>query len=808
MAIIKYSTKKDVISVFEDPNPGKNTIYLEGEGYIKDSMAYKHNSHMFMTPGGDRINYRGTNIHLKTSPLLAAVPGNTSVLAPVTRSGLFAGMTMALTKDVGYAGHTTLGNNNSAATVLIDKENMDAQTNLVVINYLNMIEGLQRGAINRVISNDFSTISVMWYLDGGYVGPLTVILWPSSGVTPEMYTVPPSILSSGSIIQPSSLTDLIQEAYWGIPTEEDGQSGWVSELCIVSSGKKSAAESRGGRGTQSFYGTSEFGKGIRPTFGLKRINLRTGERSGPKQAFNTAGQPTTTPGVLFDEMVGQYIGRDNNNTPNYFFNDVRSDHVGIVVPHIAGSSNSLTATGSELILNSITPETTGIRFAFGRRDTTGALGEFAKFSSKIFYNSTNNKIRHWFTPFFDKNSNYYPFLYSWDLTIGSNSFTRVNVEITLNNGNSAPANSTEGLSNSFGQSIFTGKSGPSFTGNIRGRYRHRRALVGGIPTPTTTFIKNNEDANNGLADIMYNEQHSTYENLGTNSFVTANSNIVTGSGTLFQSQLVNGDVIKIDNIVKTVNNIVSDTELTVTEAFSNPISSATSIHKLNRYLTMYTMSGVFNKFGSGAIGSSTQGGRVVFTYKVGIDSSTIPPLPKKLTYHSSFAVPSTIKSVVFLKDDRSLVGMILQNSIVIYQWNDSEGWVSTTEIPGIFTSLGRDATDRIWATEAPGDKNYVNIHSLSISIPVRIVLTTLQNNYDYDNTPINSQIFVSAYNFLNQRIDNLSVSLSIIGTSTKFVTNNVELQQVTVTTSSIGDIAQDIRILSAGISEIIASISI
>jgi hypothetical protein len=802
MAIIKYATKKGVISVFEDPNPGKNTIYLEGEGYLKDTLAYKHNSHMFMTPGGSRVDYRGSNIHLKNSNIVQTIAP--SVIGAIPRSGGFPGSTMALTKDVGYFGHTTLGNDMSAATTAVDLLNTNSQTNLIVTNYLNMVDGLQRGVVNRVVSNDLSSISVMWYIDGGYGGPLTVIIWPAGGTPSEMYAVPPSIITTGTQLA-ANYTQTAQGTFFGLPTEEDGSSGWISELCIVSSGQQSAAVSRGGRGSDSWYGISDFGQVIKPTFALRRINLRTGERAGPLQVFSTTGVPLTTPGTLFDEMVGQYIGKNKSNTPCYFFNDCRSDHVGFLVAHRAGELTNIANTTVETIINSA-PDSSGIRYASGKRNTNStSLGEFAKFSSKVFENSTNSDVKHWFTPFFDKNLNYYPYLYTWTITAGAESFVRYPVEITLNNGNTASSTSTEGLSKSFGVSTFTGKAGPNFAGGISGRYRNRRTLINGIPTPNTTLIKNSEGASNGLADLMYNEHHTSYENIGT---AVASGTSVTGVATSFDLKLVPGDIIRIGTQVRTVSAVTDSTNLTVSSAFTTAVSLATPIEKLNRYLTMYTMSGVFNKYGSAAGGSSQDGGRVVFTYKVGIDSSTTPPLPKKLTYHSSFAAPTTIKSVVFLKDDRTLVGMILQDRIVIYQWNDTDGWVGTTEIPGVFTSLGRDATDRIWATEAPADNGYVNIHSLSISIPVRIVLRTLQTNYDYDNTPINSQVFVSAYNFLNQRINNLAVSLSITGTSMKFVVAGVELQQTTITTSNTGDTAQDIRVVSAGISEIIATISI
>lgn len=806
MAIIKYATKKNVISVFEDPNPGKNTIYLEGEGYLKDSLAYKHNSHMFMTPGGSRIDYRGTNIHLKNEEILQAVPGQGSTQAAVPRSGLFPGSTMALTKDVGYAGQTTLGNDMSAATTAVDLLNMNSQTNLIVTNYLNMVEGLQRGVLSRVVSNDLSTISVMWYIDGSYGGPLTVIVWPAGGTPSEMYAVPPSVITSVVQMQPASYRNTVQSVYFGLPTEEHGSTGWVSELCIVSSGSQGAPAHRGGRGTDAQYGVSEFGTVIRPSFALRRINLRTGERAGPLQTFS--GVAPIAPYVLFDEMTGQYVGRDKSDQPTYFFNDCRSDHVGFLVTHRAGELTNLANTTSETILSSA-PAGSGIRYASGKRPVNTELGEFAKFSSKVFDNPTNSDVKHWFAPAFDTNLNYYPWLYVWTQTAGAQSIVRYAVEITLNNGNTASSTSTEGLSKNFGVSTFTGKAGPNFTGGISGRYRNRRTQTGTAPniviSPNATLIKNTEGANNGLADVMYNEHHTTYEDIGT---AVATGTSVTGVGTSFDTKLVNGDIIRIGSEVKTVvGNPGSATALTVNSAFTTPISIATKIEKLNRYLTMYTMSGVFNKYGT-AGSSSQDGGRVVFTYKVSIDGTLTPPLPKKLTYHSSFAAPSTIKSVVFLKDDRTLVGMILQDRIAIYQWNDTDGWVTTTEIPGVFTSLGRDATDRIWATEAPADQGYVNIHSLSISIPVRIVLRTLQTNYDYDNTPINSQVFVSAYNFLNQRINNLAVSLSITGTSMKFVVGGVELQQTTVTTSNSGDTAQDIRVVSAGISEIIATINI
>lgn len=801
MAIIKYATKKDVISVFEDPNPGKNTIYLEGEGYLKDTLSYKHNSHMFMSPGGNRIDYRGSNIHYKNEAIVYGFGYEGKQRGHTPRSGGNPGATMALAKDVGYFGHTILGNFSGPndANTNADRDNMNNQTNLIVTNYLNMVEGLQRGAVNRVVSNDLSTAAVLWYIDGGYGGPLTVIMWPASGTTTsEMYDVPPTIVSATTIAGWDYNQDW-QRVMFGFPTEEDGNTGWISELCITTTGWVSAAVTRGGRD-----GFSDPAQVIRPTFALRRINIRTGERSGPGQAFNRSTGAPLTPLVLFDEMTAQYIGRNKSNTPCYFVNDCRSDHIGFLIEHRAGESVNVGNTTIETILNSA-PDSTGVRYASGKRNTnTPALGEFAKFSSKVFENPTNIDIKHWFTPFFDKNGNYYPYIYVWTLITGLEGFIRYPVEITLNNGNTAPNTSTEGLSSSFGVSTFTGKAGPNFAG-VSGRYRNRRTLINGIPTPTQTLIRNYEGANNGLADVMYNEHHTSYEDIG---MAIASGMNVTGVATSFDLKLVRGDIIRIGNQIRTVNSVTTSTSLTVLTAFTTEVTVATKIEKLNRYLTMYTMSGAFNKYGTSSSGASQDGGRVVFTYKVNMDGSVTPPLPKKLTYHSSFSVPATIKSVVFLKDDRTLVGMILQDRISIYQWNDIDGWLSTTDIPGIFTSLGRDATDRIWATEAPFDSGYVNIHSLNISIPVRVVLRTVQTNYDYDNAPINSQVFISAYNFLNQRINNLAVSLSITGTSMKFVVGGVELQQTTVTTSSTGDTPQDIRIVNAGISEIIATITI
>lgn len=212
----------------------------------------------------------------------------------------------------------------------------------------------------------------------------------------------------------------------------------------------------------------------------------------------------------------------------------------------------------------------------------------------------------------------------------------------------------------------------------------------------------------------------------------------------------------------------------------------------NRYLSLFPIHNSYQ------VHDSTPLARTVVTYQVD------PTNPKALTHHSAVTIPATPRAMVFLNDDRTMFGVICESAIYIYNWNNTDGWVLTTTYAGKFTSLGRDSTDRIWATEVSGHTSYASIHLITPTVPVRITITPAASSYNYTGTDINSTVGISAYNLSNERIA-VSVALSIEGSTMNFGSGATT---ATVTTSTSADVSQAIVITGSGLSDIVASVQV
>ena len=77
----------------------------------------------------------------------------------------------------------------------------------------------------------------------------------------------------------------------------------------------------------------------------------------------------------------------------------------------------------------------------------------------------------------------------------------------------------------------------------------------------------------------YNE-NDTEQLTGTVEVDSESLTTVDGTDTLFKSELESGDTIKIDNTEKTVDEIISNTQLTVTVAFDSAVTAGANIYKI------------------------------------------------------------------------------------------------------------------------------------------------------------------------------------------------------------------------------------
>lgn len=212
----------------------------------------------------------------------------------------------------------------------------------------------------------------------------------------------------------------------------------------------------------------------------------------------------------------------------------------------------------------------------------------------------------------------------------------------------------------------------------------------------------------------------------------------------------------------------------------------------NRYLSLFTVTGLHQAH------DASPESRTFLSYSVN------PTNPKALTYHSKITIPETPKNVVFLNDSKTLLGVIGATAFYVYAWDNVNGWTLTSTIAEAFTSVGRDSTDRIWATSVNSADEYGDLHILSSSIPIRITIAAASSTYNYTGSNINSTINVSAYNIDGERLAT-NVDLTIEGNTMTFSGGALT---TTVTTSASGETSVPIIITAAGFSEILTSVSL
>lgn len=225
---------------------------------------------------------------------------------------------------------------------------------------------------------------------------------------------------------------------------------------------------------------------------------------------------------------------------------------------------------------------------------------------------------------------------------------------------------------------------------------------------------------------------------------------------------------------------------------SGNIEIETFVNGGNRYLTVIPMHGAYAAY------DAMPNARKIITYLVN------PSNPKALTHHSVCQVPTTIRNTVFLNDAKTILGIIGTDVFYVYTWTNDSGWTLTSTIAEKFTAVGRDSTDRIWATAVRNDGTYADTHLITAAIPTRITITPASATYNYTGTVINSTVNVSAYNLSGQRIA-VNVALNITGSTMTFSDDSVA---VTVTTSTSGEVSQGIKITGSGQSDIVATVSI
>jgi hypothetical protein len=183
-----------------------------------------------------------------------------------------------------------------------------------------------------------------------------------------------------------------------------------------------------------------------------------------------------------------------------------------------------------------------------------------------------------------------------------------------------------------------------------------------------------------------------------------------------------------------------------------------------------------------------------------------PTNPKSLTYHSSVTIPVTPKNFIWLNDSETSLGVITGTNFYIYNFSPANGWVLTSTLPYRFDAVGRDSLGRVWAVDS-GPLQHGRVHLLAPSLPTTTTVTMAQTSYNYTGTTIPTTANVSTYDLSGSRIVS-DLTLTVQGNSMKLVnSSNVEVNSLTLTTSASADVVANLRIISGGTSQLVASVN-
>jgi len=231
----------------------------------------------------------------------------------------------------------------------------------------------------------------------------------------------------------------------------------------------------------------------------------------------------------------------------------------------------------------------------------------------------------------------------------------------------------------------------------------------------------------------------------------------------------------------------SSTSVDATYGMQRAWYTETFVSSSTRYLIFMQL------HGAGGLFDSSPAMRTFPTYS--INTSTY----KTLTYTGKIEVPATPKNIVWLSDDRTILGIFCHANFYVYTFTTGAGWTQTGNFPFQFNAVGRDNMGRIWAQDT--GLGWGRIHLLTLNVPISIVVTSDASSYNYAGTSVTANVTVNAYNYTGSRIAT-SVKLVIDGGAMTFAGSNLTK---TITTSASADTVVPVTITGGGVANIIAS---
>ena len=194
--------------------------------------------------------------------------------------------------------------------------------------------------------------------------------------------------------------------------------------------------------------------------------------------------------------------------------------------------------------------------------------------------------------------------------------------------------------------------------------------------------------------------------------------------------------------------------------------------------------------------------RSMITYSLSSDYKT-------LTYHSNVIFSQTARNLVWLNDDRTLVGIFGNSSFYIYSFNSAvTGWNLVNTQPYRFNVVGRDGRGRIWAQDTYNGLQRIHVILSDFGVPATVSVITNSNVYNFTGSNQSTSLIVNAYDYQGNRIV-CSVTLTVNGSSLKLLNlSSAQVTTYTVTTSNSADTTVNALIVGPGSSSISAVVNL
>jgi len=228
------------------------------------------------------------------------------------------------------------------------------------------------------------------------------------------------------------------------------------------------------------------------------------------------------------------------------------------------------------------------------------------------------------------------------------------------------------------------------------------------------------------------------------------------------------------------------------DGWSAAILNETFTYGSGRYVSIIPMNSAYQS------NDATASARTIVTYAVdSAENST-------LTHHSSATIPSTIKNILFLNDQKTSMAVALQDAVEFYKFTNSAGWSKTGNFAGEVHGIGRTIDGKIYMAVDDAADDHVSVHQISTDIPLSISVVADSAVYTYSGSEISTNLTVNALDYNNDRIAS-NITLEIDGSTIVFADSS---STKSITTSALADTTVPIRIVGAGFSNVITKIQV